>query len=242
MSIKSKVLATAATLTLVGGVAAAGALTSGTAHAATPSAGFSAVDLFNHEFGHTSLLDVYKRGTAIGTPIILFQASNEDPAEDFTVFEEGLVGDFFKAGLVSAAFNLHYSNDVAVELQYSPYGVGTGECVGTAVTAVQGAKVSLQPCGVSSKTVWAVDTNDPNFVIHGLKVALANGSTTNFSFPQVMTYPQDANPVDRPRAQVDTEQITGFFGQIPSSTPGVGIPTGPPIDRQLWSAFFGPVH
>ena len=39
MSIKSKVLAAAATLTMVGGVGAAGALTAGTASAATPSCG-----------------------------------------------------------------------------------------------------------------------------------------------------------------------------------------------------------
>ena len=39
MSIKSKVLAVAATLTLVSGVGAAGVLTAGTASAATPSCG-----------------------------------------------------------------------------------------------------------------------------------------------------------------------------------------------------------
>ena len=51
MSFKSKVLAAAATLTLVGGVGAAGALSAGTASAATPSCGHSCIDIFSHQFG-----------------------------------------------------------------------------------------------------------------------------------------------------------------------------------------------
>ena len=35
----------------------------------------------------------------------------------------------------------------------------SGLCVGVAMTAFQNEKVSLQPCGVSSKTVWIVDLN-----------------------------------------------------------------------------------
>ena len=46
MSIKSKVLAAAATLTLVGGFGVAGALTSGTASAGTPSCGPSCINHF----------------------------------------------------------------------------------------------------------------------------------------------------------------------------------------------------
>ena len=48
MSIKSKVFAAAATLTLVGGVGAAGAIS---ASAATPSCGFTCIEVFNHNFG-----------------------------------------------------------------------------------------------------------------------------------------------------------------------------------------------
>ena len=65
MSIKSKVLATAATLTLVGGVGAAGVLGAATANAATPSCGGTCVDIFSQEFGtHHSpnfILDVCAR-------------------------------------------------------------------------------------------------------------------------------------------------------------------------------------
>ena len=66
MSIKSKVLAAAATLTLVGGIGTAGALTAGTASAATPSCGFTCINLFSYDFGtHHSpnfVVDVLRQG------------------------------------------------------------------------------------------------------------------------------------------------------------------------------------
>src|SRR5208282_5781579 len=75
MSIKSKVLAAAATLTLVGGVGMAGALTAGSASAATPSCGGSCVDIFSQQFGthHTlnDVVDVLRQGEKVGQPIIL---------------------------------------------------------------------------------------------------------------------------------------------------------------------------
>ena len=89
MSIKSKVLAAAATLTLVGGVGVAGALTAGTASAATPSCGNSCIDIFSHQFGtHREpnfVVDVLRQGEKVGQPIILFRTANFDPAEDWTV-------------------------------------------------------------------------------------------------------------------------------------------------------------
>ncbi len=175
MSIKNKVFAAAATLTLVGGVGAAGAMS---ASAATPSAGPNAVDIYSPLFGShhnpAYVLDVLRQGEKAGQPIILFRAANYDPAEDFTISYQGLVSDFFAAGLVTSAVELHYgggstlpngtktADDPAFEIEYSPYGVGSGLCVGVGKTAAQGGKVSLQPCGVTSKTVWIADVGlDP---------------------------------------------------------------------------------
>ncbi len=59
MSIKSKVLAAAATLTLVGGVGAAGALTAGSASAATPSCGTSCINIFTKQFGTLPLAELH---------------------------------------------------------------------------------------------------------------------------------------------------------------------------------------
>ena len=114
------------------------------------------------------MLDTLRQGEKVGQPQILFRTANFDPAEDYTFSYQGLVSDFFAAGLVSAAVNLHYGNgsatagvdDAAFEIQYSPYGVDSGLCMGVAATAVAGEKVTLQPCGVSAKTVWIVDSQD----------------------------------------------------------------------------------
>ena len=174
MSIKSKVLATAATLALVGGV---GIGTAVTANAATPSCGGDCLDLFSPLFGtygHSQsgfAMDVWRQHIKIGQPIILYRASQYDPAEDFQFEYNGLVSDFATAGLVSANVALHYgggadgnpvtgqpyADDPAFELEYAPYGVDSGLCVGLASTASQEEGVTLQNCGVSSKTVWIAD-------------------------------------------------------------------------------------
>ncbi len=238
MSIKSKVIAATATLTLVGGM---GAMSTLTAHAATPSCGNFCVDIFSRDFGtHASpnfALDTLRQGEKVGQPQILFRTANFDPAEDYTFSYQGLVSDFFAAGLVSAAVNLHYGNgsatagvdDAAFEIQDSPYGVDSGLCMGVAATAVAGEKVTLQPCGVSAKTVWIVDSQDT--VGHGY-VPLINGSDTNFSQPFVLTYPSAGYPTDMPRPELYVSNLTGFQGAN-------GFPTGTINSNQLYGADLG---
>jgi hypothetical protein len=236
MSIKSKVLAAAATLTLVGGIGAAGALTAGTASAATPSCGNSCINVFSHQFGtHKSpnyVVDVLRQGERTGQPIILFRTANYDPAEDWTVAFQGTVADFFAAGLVSAAVDLHYSTDFAYENEYAPFGVDSGLCMGVAATATQDEGVTLQPCGVSAKTVWIVDTFDSPATLFNGYVPLINGSDTNFSHPFVLTYPNNSVPTDMPRPQLVVTNITGFSN-------GPGPVLGTVDDNQLWGAKFG---
>lgn len=231
MSIKSKVFAAAAALTLAGSVASAGVMTAGPASAATPSCGDRCVDLFVQTFSthrHPSfVLDVFKQRQAIGTPIILFRTSNSDPAEDWTVSEQGTVSDFHAAGLVSSALNLHYSADVAFEWEYAPFGADTGLCMGVATTPQNNTPVSLQPCGVSAKTVWVVDS--ANAITRGNFVPLINGADTNFSHPYVLTYPQDSYPTDQPRPGLITYTLIGYSN-------------GTIFDRQEWSADLGVLH
>ena len=253
MSIKSKVFAAVAALTLVTGAAAAGATS---ASAATPSCGGSCVDLFSWQFGNffhpNFVLDVFQQGQKVGQPAILFRESNSDPAEDVSAEFNGTTSNFYAAGLVSSEVALHYGctvgatvnvagaqivcgadavDDPAFEAEYAPYGVDSGLCFGLASTAVQGEKVTLQPCGETSKTVWIVDTTDA--VITSAGVPLINGSDTNFSHPFVLTYPADAYPTDKPRASLEVTNITG-------STNGSGGPILGTVDSsQLWSADIG---
>ena len=195
MSIKNKVLAAAATMTLVGGVGAMGTLT---ANAATPSCGSFCVDIFSRDFGtHASpnfVLDTLRQGEKVGQPQILFRTANFDPAEDYTFSYQGLVSTSSRP-TSSPRRDLHYGDarscqrfdDAAFEIQYSPYGVDSGLCAGVAATAVAGEKVTLQPCGVSAKTVWIVDSRT-TLCGHGY-VPLINGSDTNFSQPFVLHLP-----------------------------------------------------
>jgi hypothetical protein len=248
MSIKSKVLAGAATLALVGGVATVGSLS---ASAATPSAGNRAIDLFSREFGtHRTpnfVLDVLRQGAKVGQPIILFRTSQSDPAEDFVPSIQGTTSDFYAAGLVSAAVALHYgciaggnfpncglggTDDPAIELEYAPYGVDSGLCVGVAATATAKEGVTLQPCGVSAKTVWIEDDNDSPATARTGYVPLINGSDTNFSHPFVLTYPGNGFPTDKPRPQLFVNNLTGFSN-------GIGTQIGSVNDTQLWGADFG---
>jgi hypothetical protein len=264
MSIKSKVLAGAATLALVAGVGTAGVLSAGTASAATPSCGGACVNLFSYQFGtHKSpnfTADVFRQGEKSGQPIILFRTANSDPALDWTFSFTGTVADLFEAGLVSANTALHYgciagvnfttcpfniagsnfpsnkdSNLLAVENQYSPFGVDSGLCMGVAATAFQGEGVTLQPCGVSAKTVWILDTLDQSFTAawaHGY-IPLINGSNTNFSQPFVLTYPASGFPTDKPRPQLEVTNLTGFSFHV-GNLFGTGA-----NGNQLWGATFG---
>ena len=248
MSIKSKVLAAAATLTLVGGVSLAGALTAGTASAATPSCGAGCLNLFSKQFGtHKSpnyVVDVLRQGEKVGQPVILFRTANYDPAEDWTVAFQGTVADFYAAGLVSSAVALHYGglakgfpNDPAFENEYAPFGVESGLCLGVAATAFNDEGVTLQPCGVSSKTVWILDFQDSwSTFFHGGYIPLINGSDTNFSHPFVLTYPNNGYPTDMPRPQLVVTNLTGF-----SNGPN-GPELGTVNSNQLWGANYGVLH
>lgn len=263
MSLRNKVKAVFTVLAILLGVGTGAALTAGPARAATPSCGPSCVDLFNRDLGtHQTpafVLDVLRQGERVNQPAILFRTSNSDLAEDFKVEFAGKVSDFYAAGLVSSLVNLHYGcgfnpltglcsttvnpftglpfpDDYAFEIEYAPYGVDSGLCLGVASTAFSGEGVTLQLCGTSSRTVWVIDQADSSTgQLRPLLfeyVPLINGSTVNFSDPQVLTYPSGAFPTDKPRVQIVTEALTGF------TNPGTGDPAG--VDSsQLWGADIG---
>jgi hypothetical protein len=249
LSLKSKVFAAAAALTLITGVGAAGALTASSASAATPSCGSSCIDPFSFQFGtHLSpnyVLDVFRQGNKVGQPIILFRSSNDDPAEDFTVSFQGQVSDLYGLGLVSAEVELHYGAGIdlteplgdgfpdlyAWEVEYAPYGVDSGLCAGVASTAYSGEGVTLQPCGVSARTVWITDTENPAGFTDDY-VPVINGSDDNFSQPFVLDYPHNGFPTDKPRPELYVDNLTGFSNGSILNVTGV-------IDTQEWGADFG---
>jgi hypothetical protein len=238
MSIKKKVFAVAATMTMVGGVSAVGLLP---AVATTPSCGDNCVTVFGDEYGPNFVVDVLRQGEKVGQPVIQFRTSNSDPAEDFVENDEGTVSDFYAAGLVSEALDFHYGgvgcesgvftgtppvctvpypDYNAFELEYAPYGVDSGLCVGVGSTARNGTPVALEPCGASGKTVWVEDVGDGD----GPYIPLINGSDTNFTHPYVLHYPGNAYPTDLPRPQLNTYELQQYSDGPPATT----------YDNELW--------
>jgi hypothetical protein len=204
MSIKKKVFAIAATMTMVGGVSAVGLMS---ADAATPSCGPNCATASSLEFGPNFVLDVLRQGEKVGQPVILFRATNSDPAEDFIISDQGTVDDFQAAGIVSKTLALHYGTLEAYEYEYAPYGVDSGLCMGVGSTAGNGTPVALEPCGsASGRTVWVADTLDSNTDF----VPAINGSDTNFSHPYVLHYPGNGYPTDMPRPQLNTYMLQEY--------------------------------
>jgi hypothetical protein len=245
MSVKAKIAAGAATLTIVGG--GLGMVGTMTASAATPNCGNTCVNIFSQKYGPQYLVDVYQAKSAAGTPVILFQSSNSDPAEDFVVVDEGTVHSFYhRYGLVSAAFAKTYSGDEAYEAQYEPYGLNSNYCLSTwpGEAPQAGYLVRLESCGSYSNSLWAADTDAntaPNgssvtpdrhstgnvFSPNRTDVALINGATNSFSNPLVLNYPA-GNPTDMPRPQLNVQPEKQYAG-------------GTTFDNQEWGTTLGPV-
>ena len=218
MSFKSKALITAATLTVVGGLTSAATLS---ASAATPECGDACISIFSRILG-TNVVETVLDGEAkVGQPVILSPASSSDPSQDF-FFGLQLVSDFFEAGMVSAEVNSHFGSRNATQIEFAPFGDDSDLCVGLETIAFQNEGLTLQPCTAPGTTVWIVDTPNPEGFF-----TIVNGSTTDFSRPFAMTYPQDQQAAEQRIQQITIRRLQ-FLSNAHT------VP-----DRQLWSALFG---
>lgn len=235
MSVKSKIFAGAASAVVASGMAATGLMAGGVANAATSSCGKHCINLYSQQFGKNYVVDDKGQGQKNGTQAILWQASNSDPAEDWTVLgldgrrSQGdptdTVNSYWLNGLVSGALNQHYKNDVAFELEYTPSGVSTAQCLGVASTAGRGTKVGLEPCGASSKTLWVIDASDVQSYSWQHYVPLINGSDNNFDDPYVLTFP-GGSPLDKPRPQLETYPLLKSSRGVVNDTQEWGVKFG----------------
>src|SRR5262245_37244926 len=223
MSIKSKVLAAAAALTVAGGL---GAATTLPASASTTQCGSACVQIFSKVYGPGFVESVFQGIPAAGQPTILHRASASDPAGDFInpLGHLATVSGFYAEGMVSAAVNAHYGSEFAVQVEYAPDGQGTGLCAAVATTAYQNEGLSLAPCSTPGTTVFIIDFADapaakPYFPI-------VNGSTTDFTRPFTMTIHGD--PADKPFPQITLQHLHGNPAHVP--------------DNQLWSTGNGPAN
>lgn len=203
MIVRNKFFAAAAAIAMAGWAG----LAAPAASAATAQCGSGCAALYTLDFGSTSVIAVAgAQGTKANTgqPVALLPASPTNQGEDWVLEDEGTVGDFYQAGILSAGLNLHYGNDEVYEYQYVPYGNGsTGLCLGVAGKAGNGSPVSLQPCGETASTLWVYDVADQD----RRDVPLIAGTDTNFSFPLVLT-------ADTVGLTMHTKMLTGGDGVI----------------------------
>ena len=165
MSVKAKLAAGTAAFALVGG--GLGMVGTLTASAATPSCGTSCTNIFPQKYGPQYQVDVYQARAAANQPVILFQQSNTDKAEDFLVKNLGTVGnyeEYFVTGqtFFSQGFVSNYGDDELYEFQYEPDGMNSGFCLSTYSNEAPqpGYKVRLERCGQYSNSLWATDTGN----------------------------------------------------------------------------------
>jgi len=228
MSIKSKVLAATAILTLAGGLSTAGTVG---ARAATPQCGSACLEVFSAKFKTSTTLGfvetVFLGIPLRGVPTEVRPSSSSNPAEDLTVPLGGPVpvSQFYADGMVSAAVNAHFGSYLAVQIEYAPYGRPTGLCTAVATTAYQDEGLSLQPCSAPGTTVWILDFADSQLAAQGY-FSIINGSDTDFTHPFAMTIL--GNPAD----QLFTPIIMQYLIGNPDSVP----------TNQLWGRHVGPAY
>ena len=225
-----KMLAAAATLTIVGSVSVAA---TGAASAATPACGPPCISVFSSELGtyaHPNFVEAVLGGGGanVGQPVGLKHASRFDPSQDIlpdAPVPDAKVSDFYAAGMVSAEANSHYGSLPAVQQRYAPFKIPTDLCVGLARVA-QNEGLTLQPCSVPGTTVWVVHKG---LATPAGYFPIVNATTTDFSRPFAMHLPRNEVASGKPlQMQVRHLQFRTGEKTLPA--------------RQLWGAVFGELN
>ena len=212
MPVKRKIVTSFAALILA--CTAAGLAGAGPAHAATAACGTSCTTVYPQQTGVLDVGAVQGVTAQTGTDIILFPAA-PTAAEDFRLLSTGTVAELYDAGIVGPAVGLTWPSDNAYEYEYAPSNIPSGLCMGLAVTAGNGTPVTLQPCGVTARTVWITLSID---TIGGYQ-PLINGSDTITAAPYVLT----AGPVKGVLTTKQLYLVAGTFARAQMWQNVVGI-------------------
>ena len=167
MSAKSKIVMSAAVLTLLGSVGAAGA----------PAANAQTLDcaqcsyILPRDLGGSDALAA--SGQAVGQQVDTSTIGN--PGEDFEALDQGNVSDFVEAGMMPFDMALLYGGLTVDEFEYAPGGQASGLCLGS------GIPVTLQECGASVNTTWIIDP------VGGFDALISGATDSNFKHPFSLT-------------------------------------------------------
>jgi hypothetical protein len=230
LSIKRKVLAAVATLTIVAGVSAAA---TGAASAATHECEVAGgcISVFSSELGTYQQPNFVEAvlgggGANVGQPVGLKQANKFDSSQDIQPVV-GTVSHFYEMGLVSAEANSHYGSLTAVQQKYAPFGIPhePALCVGLATVAYQNEGLTLQSCDAAT-TVWIIDAfpSTPSGYF-----PIINATTTDFNRPFAMHLPRNEVASGRP-LQMHARRLQFLTGE--KTLPA----------RQLWGAWSGELN
>jgi hypothetical protein len=176
VSIKSKIVIPAVTLTLFGGLSAAGTLTAnaataGCAAAASASPPLPACMTF-YNFGSGTNFALANNNGQVELDI-----AGAIPGEDFEMLFQGTVSDFVSAGLMDPGLDALYANLPVYEIEWAPNGQPSGLCVGVSGTPGNNTPVTLQECGGSAGVTW----------INDLPVLINGATDHDFKHPPALT-------------------------------------------------------
>ena len=228
LSIKGKVRAAVATLTIVAGVSAAA---TGTASAVTHECAERCISVFSSELGTYDQPNFVEAvldggGPNVGQPVGLKRANKFDSSEDIQPVA-GPVSHFYEMGLVSAEANSRYGSLTAVQQKYAPFGFphDPALCVGLTTVAYQNEGLTLQSCDAAT-TVWIIDAfpSTPSGYF-----PIINATTTDFDRPFAMHLPRNEVASGRP-LQMRARRLQFLTGEKTLRA------------RQLWGAWRGELN
>lgn len=182
MSGMRKAVAGLAGLVLAGGACLGGIAAAPVASAASAACGRFCLSLYNEKFG-TADVSAVSKGTAAPNQPVILAAAAPSTTEDWTAAFAGTVNDWFNVGVINATLDQQYGTDQTFEFQYQPGNVSSGLCLGIASGPAQGTKVTLQPCGVTARTLWIKDAADAS----GGYAPYVSANGTQYPAPFVLT-------------------------------------------------------
>ena len=203
---------------LVIALAGAGLTTTNlTANAASTACGARCMTLASERFGtgYVIAATTARYRIRFQPPGLAMAAAGPYQSEDFESEYIGPVSELYSYGIVTAAVDQSWPNDIGYEYQYAPGGNESGLCLGTAGPAAQGTAVTLQPCGVSGQTVWVATASRSEFT------PLVNGTDNRTFAPYVLSAGADNGPLT----------VEEFLPVIPRTSPG----------NQLWRDIDGAI-
>ena len=227
MSRKRKAVIGLAGFALAGSVWLGEVATAPMASAASQACGTSCLSLYNQKFG-TADVSAVSGGTAATGQSVILAAAAATTTEDWSVAFQGVVSDFYAAGLMSATLNEHYGSDPVYEFRYQPGGASSSECLGIASGPGPGTKVTLQPCGQTANTAWIDDIAAAS----GGYVPYINGSDAQYPAPYVLTAPRAGGDITTQALSVNSGGIVASsqMWQLISGVLGSVVPSINTVD------------